>query len=73
MTAKITKLWWYYFIIKCTRSKNGITRDVVLGYDNFEDYKTTTVYFGAVIGRCANRIEKAEIEIDGERYQLSKK
>ena len=46
--------------------------DIVLGYDNFDDYKTTTTYFGAIIGRCANRIGKAEIEVDGVKYKLAK-
>ena len=55
-----------------TSDKFGKQDDIVLGYDNFEDYKTTTTYFGAVIGRCANRIGKAEIEVDGVRYNLAK-
>lgn len=46
--------------------------DIVLGYDNFEDYKTTTTYFGSVVGRYANRIGKAEIELGGVKYNLAK-
>ena len=54
-----------------TPDKFGSKDDIVLGYDNFEDYKTTTTYFGAIIGRCANRIGKAEIEVDGIKYKLA--
>ena len=55
-----------------TPDKFGTKDDIVLGYDNFEDYKTTTTYFGAIIGRCANRIGKAEIDVDGVKYKLAK-
>ena len=55
-----------------TRDKNGQSDDIVLGYDNFEDYKTTTTYLGAIIGRCANRIASASIYINGEKYELAK-
>lgn len=30
-------------------------RDIVLGYDKVSEYKTNRAYFGAVIGRVANR------------------
>lgn len=57
-------------IITC--DKYGQEDDIVLGYDNFDDYKTTTTYFGAVIGRYANRIANAEIEVGGVKYNLAK-
>lgn len=49
---------------------DGKIRDVVLGYDNPVDYQENTCYFGAVIGRNANRIDHAKITIDGVDYQL---
>lgn len=52
--------------------KNGDKRDVVLGFDYLDDYKTSTVYFGALVGRCANRIQEAVIKIDGKEYNLVK-
>lgn len=55
-----------------TSDKYGQEDDIVLGYDNFEDYKTTTTYFGALVGRCANRIGNASITIDGVKYDLAK-
>ena len=50
--------------------KNGKIDDIVLGYENFDDYKTTTAYLGALVGRCANRIAKGSMEIDGVKYDL---
>jgi aldose 1-epimerase len=49
---------------------NGHVADVVLGHDKIEDYLTHPSYFGAIIGRYANRIAGAQIEIDGKRYKL---
>lgn len=50
--------------------KNGELKDVTLGYDNPVDYQTNTCYFGAVIGRNANRINQARITLDGTEYTL---
>ena len=41
--------------------KNGDKRDVALGFGDLDDYTTSTVYFGALIGRCANRIQEAVV------------
>ncbi len=51
--------------------KTGTLRDVVLGYDSAEDYlKNNGLYFGASVGRCANRISNAKVTIDGVEYAL---
>lgn len=52
--------------------KNGILRDVVLGFENVEDYlpENHRSDFGAVIGRYANRLNNGQITIDGQTYQL---
>lgn len=50
--------------------KNGKTEDVVLGYDTMEGYLTNSSFFGATVGRNANRIAGAKFEIDGVTYQL---
>jgi aldose 1-epimerase len=51
--------------------KNGKFGDVVLGYDNINDYLTNSPYFGALIGRYGNRIAKGRFTLDGVRYQLA--
>lgn len=45
--------------------------DVVLGYDSVANYEKGGAYFGAIIGRCANRIGGAQAEIAGETYKLA--
>jgi aldose 1-epimerase len=51
--------------------KNGQLDDVVLGYDTAAEYVTNkTTYFGAIVGRYANRIAKGRFTIDGKTFQL---
>lgn len=50
--------------------KNGQMTDVVLGFDNIEDYINVPSDFGATIGRYANRIAQGKITIDGKEIQL---
>ncbi len=51
--------------------RDGRMADVVLGHDSLEDYRSDTSYFGAIVGRYANRIAGARFAIDGKSYQLS--
>ena len=52
-------------------NRNGKLGDVVLGYDNLNDYIRHTPYFGALIGRYGNRIAKGRFTIGGVEYQLA--
>jgi aldose 1-epimerase len=45
--------------------------DVVLGYDGMEGYLKAPNYFGATVGRYANRIAKGRFTLDGKAYQLA--
>ncbi|MBK8946264.1 MAG: galactose mutarotase [Ignavibacteriae bacterium] len=54
-----------------TPNKFGKFEDIVLGYDNLEDYLKRTPYFGAICGRYSNRISKSSFIIDGTKYNLS--
>ena len=45
--------------------------DVVLGYDTLGEYETAGGFFGAVVGRYANRIAGAACLIDGARVPLT--
>ncbi len=50
----------------------GNIDDVVLGYDELEKYvQHNDPYFGALIGRYANRISRAKFALDGKTYQLA--
>ncbi|MFT3982629.1 MAG: aldose epimerase family protein [Lachnospiraceae bacterium] len=50
--------------------KAGTVKDLVLGFDKGEDYLTNPCFFGATIGRSANRIAGAKFMIDGVTYRL---
>lgn len=50
----------------------GAPGDVVLGFDKFEDYARPGPYFGAIVGRYANRIAHARFTLDGVEYTLAK-
>ena len=52
--------------------QNGEKVDVVLGYDDAKGYEEGTVFFGASVGRCANRIGTASFTLNGKTYELTK-
>lgn len=54
--------------------KKGNYADVVLGYDNIDQYLDDKGerYLGAVVGRCANRIANGSFTLDSVTYQLPK-
>jgi aldose 1-epimerase len=52
--------------------RHGHYADVVLGYDTLESYLKASPYFGALVGRYANRIAHAAFTLDGVRYQLAR-
>lgn len=51
--------------------KSGKAQDVVLGYDSAKIYEERSASFGATVGRVANRIGKAEFELNGKTYKLT--
>ena len=54
-----------------TPDKDGNYEDIVVGYNNIKDYVTPPGerFFGACVGPVANRIGKAQFEIDGVVYR----
>jgi aldose 1-epimerase len=65
----------YGGIIQCLKvpDKFGTMGDVVLGFDDPEDYQRIDhPYFGALVGRYANRIANGLFTLNGERYALPK-
>lgn len=49
----------------------GEKKDLVLGYDHLADYEENSCFFGATIGRNANRIGGAAFQIDGTTFRLA--
>ena len=50
--------------------RDGLLADIVLGYDSAAEYLTNQGYFGAVVGRYANRIANGRFSIDGRDVQV---
>ena len=48
----------------------GQRADVVLGFDSLDDYLKPHPFFGALIGRVANRTGGARFTLNGRTYQL---
>ena len=55
-----------------TPDRAGHLADVALGFGAIEPYFTQSPYFGATVGRYANRIAKGRFAIDGKTVQLAK-
>ncbi len=70
MTVKITD---YGGIVTSlvVPDREGKPADVVLGYDHLDGYLEKSPYFGALIGRYANRIAGGKFELDGREYRLA--
>lgn len=70
MVAKITN---YGAIVTELRvpDRKGQLGDVVLGFDKVGDYVEKSPYFGAIVGRVANRIANATFELEGKTYKLA--
>lgn len=50
--------------------RQGNLEDVVLGFDNIDDYHQLKNNFGSVVGRYIGRIKNARFELDGTTYRL---
>ncbi|MDZ8053026.1 MAG: aldose epimerase family protein [Aulosira sp. ZfuVER01] len=50
--------------------KNGNKSSIVIGYNNLDNYLAEPPYFGALIGRFANRIAKGKFQLQGQTYSL---
>lgn len=52
--------------------RNGKSDNIVLGHKTLQEYDRDDDFFGAVVGRCANRIADAEFTIGNKVYHLAK-
>ena len=50
--------------------RDGNLQDIVMGFETPDDYKDNKCFFGACIGRMANRINDAKFVLDGKEYSL---
>lgn len=50
---------------------DGNVADVALGYDDAAGYLAGTCFFGAIVGRSANRIKGSTFPLDGRVYSLT--
>ena len=60
----VTTLW--------VPDRNGVTANVVRGFDNLDDYVHRNPFFGVIVGRYANRIARGDLVIDGQAHALSR-
>lgn len=51
--------------------RDGKPADITLGYDKLDGYLTRHPYFGATVGRYANRIGGAKFKLNDVEYQLA--
>jgi aldose 1-epimerase len=51
--------------------RRGRLDDIVLGHDTLEGYLERSPYFGAIVGRVANRIAHGHFTLDGVTYRLA--
>ena len=55
----------------CVKDRDGILRDVCLGYDSLREYEEQDGCLGATMGRCTNRTAKARVTLSGRAYKLT--
>lgn len=60
--AKLVQLW--------APDREGKLADVITGFDTLDPYLIRNPYFGALVGRCANRISDAQFTLNGKTYLL---
>jgi len=53
-----------------TPDRAGHFNNVILGFDTLDSYLAGVPYFGATVGRYANRIANGRFTLDGKSYQL---
>jgi aldose 1-epimerase len=51
--------------------RSGTLADIVLGFETLDAYTQGSQYFGAIVGRVANRIRGAKFRLGGRDYQLT--
>ncbi|RZJ54936.1 MAG: galactose mutarotase [Flavobacterium sp.] len=52
-------------------NKEGVSENVVIGFNSLAQYEKENPFFGALIGRYGNRIAKGKFSLDGKDYHLA--
>src|SRR5699024_8625234 len=55
-----------------TPHQNGKPENIILGYENYNDYKDNSNCCGAIMGRVAGRIDNAQFNSTGQEYNRQK-
>ncbi len=55
----------------CVPDKRRKSVDIILGFDTLKPYEEQSPYFGATIGRYANRIAGSKFTLDGKEFYLA--
>ena len=71
LTATVTD-YGAHLVSLMVPDRAGNLADVVLGYDDAEGYRTGGCFFGATVGRNANRIQGASFSLNGKEFNLPK-
>ncbi|XP_046625844.1 galactose mutarotase-like [Neodiprion virginianus] len=72
---QVVLITWGATIVSLTcPDKFGSSADVVMGFDDLDSYMdpNLNLFFGSVLGRCANRIKDGMFSIKDRDFQLSK-
>ncbi|MDO4284885.1 MAG: aldose epimerase family protein [Eubacteriales bacterium] len=69
ITAKVTD-FGAILVSLLVPDRDGVSSDVVLGYDAAEGYFDNSCFFGATVGPNANRIANASFSLNGQKYSL---
>ncbi|MBC8469576.1 MAG: galactose mutarotase [Planctomycetes bacterium] len=70
LTARITNYGAILVSLEVP-DRTGRLDDITLGFDSLDGYIKVHPYFGATVGRYANRIGKAQFTLDGVLYKLA--
>ncbi|GJN02720.1 hypothetical protein PR202_ga20098 [Eleusine coracana subsp. coracana] len=68
-SIKVTN-WGATLMSVIAPDSKGNSADVILGYDTVAEFVNGSSYFGALVGRVANRVAKGRFVLDGKAYHL---
>lgn len=54
-----------------TADRNGHFEDITTGFDTLAEYEKNPAYFGALVGRVANRIYRGKFTVDGKEFTVA--